>query len=53
MNIRLFRLINRSIYIFLINWKKQIDKILYEFEIDKRIESNMRTAISKTINKIV
>jgi len=53
MNITLCRYINRSTYVYIINWKKQIDEILYAVEVEQRIESNMRKAISKAINRTV
>jgi len=46
-----YRLMNRSLYIFLINWKNQVNEIILAIETLNRRENNMRKAISKTISK--
>lgn len=47
MNTTVFKLLKKSLYVFLINWKKCVGDIKYI----KRKESNMKKAISKTINR--
>jgi len=49
----MYKLINRSLYIFLINWKKQIDEIVQAIDSSQKIKENMRKAISKAINKSI
>lgn len=47
MNTTVFKMLKKALYVFLINWKKNVENIKYI----KIKESNMRTAISKTINR--
>jgi uncharacterized protein with GYD domain len=53
MNKSIFRLINRSLYIYLVNWTTQVNTIKQIIETAKRKEANMKKAISKTINRSI
>jgi len=46
-----YRLMNRSLYIFLINWKNQVNEIINELESKNRRERTMKTAVRKMLNK--
>jgi len=53
MNTSMYRLINRSLYTFLVCWKNQTNEIILAIEGLQIRESNMKKAISKAINRSV
>jgi len=46
-----YKLMNRSLYIFLINWKNQVNEIIDAIETKDRKERTMKTAVKKMLNK--
>jgi len=51
MNTTMLKLINRSKYIFLINWKNQVNEIILAIESKDRKERTMKSAVRKMLNK--
>jgi hypothetical protein len=46
-----YKLLNRTLFIYLTNWKNQVREIIDAIETKTRQETNMKMAICKTINK--
>ena len=46
-----YKLMNRSLYIFLVNWKNQVNEIIYAIESKERKERTMKSAVRKMLNK--
>jgi len=46
-----YRLMNRSLYIFLVNWKNHVNEITSAIEAKDRRERTMKSAVRKMVNK--